>query len=183
MNTLAVRIALVAVAGLSLGACSSYGNDGHGYSRVAVGIRSGYYSDPYYGWYDGYYYPGSGYYVWDHQGYRHRWSGSHQRYWKSRRGDRRAHSDWSGYNHRRLGDYRAAPQQRYREQRTDPRRYHEQRPTAVQRYWGQRPVAASPTKQRAERSRPSARSSVENSGRRDRQDRRGDDRKRHKKDD
>ena len=70
---------------LALGGCAY--DDGYGYGGVSVG--SGYYGgggyyDPYYGpgyyqpglysgWYDGFYYPGSGYYVYDRGGRRSRW--------------------------------------------------------------------------------------------------------------
>lgn len=126
MNTLTVRVALLAAAGLSLGACSTYGPDGYGYSRVAVGVGSGYYADPYWGWYDGYYYPGSGYYIWDRRGYRHRWNDHHQNYWHARRGHRSVGDNWSGYQYRRLGDYRphrarSSATQRYRDQRAEHR--------------------------------------------------------------
>lgn len=86
---------------LALGGCY---DDGYGYGGVSVG--SGYYGnggyyDPYYGpgyyqpglytgWYDGFYYPGSGYYVYDRGGRRQRWSDSQRRYWEARRAERRA---------------------------------------------------------------------------------------------
>src|SRR3546814_8244907 len=64
---------------LALSGCYGY-DDGYGYGGVSVG--SGYYGssyyDPYYGgnygWYNGYYYPGAGYYVYDRGGKRHRWN-------------------------------------------------------------------------------------------------------------
>jgi len=39
---------------------------------------------PGYGWYDGYYYPGSGYYVYDQHRNAHRWSDAQRRYWEWR---------------------------------------------------------------------------------------------------
>ena len=137
MSTLAVRFALIAVAGLSLGACASYGPGGYGYSRVGVSIGSGYYSDPYYGWYDGFYYPGSGYYVWDRYGYRHPWTARHQRYWMARRADRHWGHNWSGYRYRRLGDYHRAPQ-RYRDRNGRPGGYYRYRSDRDERAEGAR---------------------------------------------
>ena len=198
MNALVVRAALVAIAGLSLGACSTYGPDGYGYSRVAVGYGSGYYSDPYYGWYDGYYYPGSGYYVWDRNGYRHRWSSRHQRYWYARRGDRRVHDNWSGYQYRRKGDYHAAPAYRhrgrpdaarghgYRDGRPDARdgtRYSGRRPEANQRRDTERHHVDAPRRyrdQRADRPSRSERHDARSERRGQREERRG---KRQKRDD
>ncbi|MFN6934948.1 MAG: hypothetical protein ACK4NZ_07330 [Tsuneonella sp.] len=154
MNRLIIRTAIVALAGISLGACSSYGPGGYGYSRFAVGVGSGYYSDPYYGWYDGFYYPGSGYYVWDRQGYRHRWSDRHRHYWENRRGNRHPGVNWGGYQYRRLGDYRAPVTRRYRDDRPyagSPTRYRDQRGAAENRreYRDSRPERAE--RQRAER--------------------------------
>ncbi len=187
MNTLAVRAAMVAIAGLSLGACSTYGSDGYGYSRVAVGYGAGYYSDPYYGWYDGYYYPGSGYYVWDRQGYRHRWTSRHQRYWLARRGDRRVHSDWSGYQHQRRGDYRAGQSHRYRDRApttVQRQHYREGNPAVTQRrYSGERPHAEAPRHYRDQRAERPARGRGHDA----RSDRRGKGNshrdRRHKRDD
>lgn len=105
------RHRLLAAAGLvgalALGGCY---DDGYGYGGVSVG--SGYYGggyyDPYwnnggyypggYGWYDGFYYPGNGYYVYDRGGRRHRWSDTQRRYWEARRGDGRWRGDrnWQG---------------------------------------------------------------------------------------
>src|SRR3546814_1750331 len=48
--------------------------------------RPGYYG----GWYDGYYYPGSGYYVYNRSGHRQRWSEGQRRYWEGRREARRS---------------------------------------------------------------------------------------------
>ncbi len=104
--------ALAVVAGFSLSACA-YGE--YGYGGVSVGLGSGgYYDDydPYYGsyydpfydgyygsrarfgrgyssgfgWYDGFYYPGTGFYVYDRFRQRHRWNDGQRRYWEGRRG-------------------------------------------------------------------------------------------------
>ena len=96
-------LALAAVAGLAACSSSDYGRHGYGYSRVGVGVG---YASPYYGWYDGFYYPGTGYYVYDRQGSRHRWRDSDRRHWEGRRHDGHGRDNWSGYHHRRDGDDR-----------------------------------------------------------------------------
>jgi hypothetical protein len=97
-----IRAATLAIAaGLSLSACVY--DDGYGYGGLSVGYGSaGYYDgyyDPYYGghygrssygyapywgWYNGYYYPGTGYYVYDSYRRPHRWNDHQQRYWVDR---------------------------------------------------------------------------------------------------
>lgn len=88
---------------LALGGCAY--DDGYGYGGVSVGTgyygNGGYYGDGYYGptgyyqpgfyngWYDGFYYPGSGYYVYDRGGRRQRWNDGQRRYWEGRRAERR----------------------------------------------------------------------------------------------
>ena len=90
-----VAAGLIGAAALGLSACT----DGYGYSGVSLGYGSGYYDDyygggyygsPYWGWYGDYYYPGSGYYVYDRYRRPHRWSDSQRRYWEGRR------HDWRG---------------------------------------------------------------------------------------
>ncbi|SFP93981.1 hypothetical protein [Sphingomonas rubra] len=93
--------------GLSTAACT----DGYGYSGVGVGVAGGYadpyyggygnglYGDPYYagglsyggvgsyyGWYNNFYYPGTGAYVYDRYRRPHRWNAGQRRYWEGRRG-------------------------------------------------------------------------------------------------
>ncbi len=106
IKTLAVG-ALIA-SGFALSACTE---DGYG-GGVAVGYSDwdpyygGFRADPYWGWYGDYYYPGTGYYVWDRRGYRHRWSDRHRRYWEGRRGHYRDRRDnWNDYRYQRR-DYR-----------------------------------------------------------------------------
>ena len=79
--------ALVSLGGLS--ACT----DGYGYSGVSVGYGvadswdpyyGGYRADPYWGWSGDYYYPGTGYYVYDRQNVRHRWNDQQRGYWQGR---------------------------------------------------------------------------------------------------
>lgn len=99
-------IALGAAAAAMLTACV---DDGYG-GGVSVGYRSvGYYSDfydgaygtPYYGWYRGYYYPGSGYYVYDRDRRPVRWTEGQRHYWNRRgqgwRGSSRG-EEWRGFD-------------------------------------------------------------------------------------
>lgn len=92
-----LRIAiLTAAASLGLAGCAT--NDGYygrGYydSGYAVG-----YGSPYYGWNDGFYYPGTGYYVYDRGGVRHSWNDRQRSYWEGRRDGRyQARDNWRGY--------------------------------------------------------------------------------------
>ena len=91
--------AFILVSGLSLSACATYGDYGYGYGRhgyggygssISIGIGAG----DYYGWNRGYYYPGTGYYVYDRYRRPYRWDGYQQRYWTNR------HNYWR-QNHRR----------------------------------------------------------------------------------
>ncbi len=54
---------------------------GAGYSRYGYG----YGFDPYWGWNDGFYYPGTGYYVYDRYRRPFRWTDAQRRYWELRR--------------------------------------------------------------------------------------------------
>jgi hypothetical protein len=108
--------AAVAAAGLALGLGGCMGDYGYG----GVGYASDYYGDygygnyggygygpslaygGYGGWYNDFYYPGQGIYVFDRSGRRSRWNDGQRRYWEGRRGQwqgqrgesRRA--DWNG---------------------------------------------------------------------------------------
>ncbi|HVE00734.1 MAG TPA: hypothetical protein VNB78_03445 [Sphingomicrobium sp.] len=108
MRIPSLRLAAVALmSGISLGGCA-YGYDPYGpYGGVSVGYGYGsgypyggygYGYDPYYsygsyggyygspfGWYDNYYYPGTGIYVYDRYRTRHVWTDSQKRYWSDRR--------------------------------------------------------------------------------------------------
>ena len=104
------RPALLLAATAALGACSTYG--GFGGTSVSVGYGNGGYYPyryspySYYGWYDGYYYPGAGYYIYDSYGRRHRWSDRHRHYWEGRRdGRRNGGENWDGYRRDRDGRY------------------------------------------------------------------------------
>ncbi len=101
--------ALAAVAAAGLAACTTP----YGYGGVSVGAGSGYYGSnygygygggypgygygydagypgyglgyaPYWGWNDNFYYPGTGYYVYDIYRRPHRWSDAQRRYWRER---------------------------------------------------------------------------------------------------
>jgi hypothetical protein len=105
MNAGKFRAAALAVgATLGLAACSTYG-DGYGYGpSYGAGLSygyDGYYDDYYgygpgYGWYDGFYYPGSGYYVFDRAGRRHAWNDRQRDHWSHRGGDRSGRPAWEG---------------------------------------------------------------------------------------
>jgi hypothetical protein len=101
----ALAIGAAAAAALTLGGCY---NDGYGYGGVSAGIGSGgYYGggyDPYYGggfgypaygWFDNFYYPGNGYYVYDRGGRRFPMRDRDRQHWHSRGGDRQA-GNWRG---------------------------------------------------------------------------------------
>lgn len=96
------------VGAMTLGGCY---DDGY-YGGMSVGTGyyggGGYYGDGYYGptgyyqpggyggWYDNFYYPGSGYYVYDRGGRRQRWNDGQRRYWEGRRAERRDDDRWRG---------------------------------------------------------------------------------------
>lgn len=87
---------------VGLGLASSACTDGYGYSGLDVGYGSAGYYDPYYdglgyagyggygvgnfGWYNNFYYPGTGVYVYDRYRRPYRWNDGQRRYWESRRG-------------------------------------------------------------------------------------------------
>jgi len=108
--------AAIAAAGLSigLGGCmGDYGYGGVGYaSDYYDGYGGGYGYGPslayggygggyggYGGWYDNYYYPGAGVYVFDRSGRRSRWNDGQRRYWEGHRGG------WNGQHGPRPGQY------------------------------------------------------------------------------
>ena len=134
-------VAAVATLGaLALGGCAyddyGYGGGyGYPYSGVSVGVGYGggydYYGSPYsaygyggmyspFGWYDDFYYPGTGFYVYDSYRRPHRWNDYQRRYWTqrtdtwrnrsgstwSRTNDTRStQPNWSGFNDRSRGDH------------------------------------------------------------------------------
>jgi hypothetical protein len=95
--------ALTVAAAIGLSACTTpygysgvsvgYGNSGYydpyygygyGYPRYGYS-RLGYGYSPYWGWNDGFYYPGSGFYVYDAYRRPFRWTTAQRRYWELRR--------------------------------------------------------------------------------------------------
>ena len=97
-----IATAALAAASLALGGCA-YDDYGYGGVNVGYGVAGGYggYDDGYYGypgaaygypayagygsgWYNDFYYPGSGYYVFDRGGRRSRWNDGQRRYWQQR---------------------------------------------------------------------------------------------------
>jgi hypothetical protein len=100
---------LAGAATLALGGCY---DDGYGYGGVSVGAGSvyggGYGYDPYYdgygyggypayGWFDGFYYPGNGYYVYDRGGRRFQMRDRDRQHWQG--GGRNGQAgNWRGRN-------------------------------------------------------------------------------------
>lgn len=88
----------LAIAATTLGGCVY---DDYGYGGVNVGYGV---ADPYYGynagygglggWYNDFYYPGTGVYVIDRRGGRHRWNDDQRRYWENR--GRQNRPGWGG---------------------------------------------------------------------------------------
>jgi len=113
--------------GYGYGGYGSYGNYGYGgcydpwsgaggyggydpYGFPYGGYGYGSCGGSYWGWNDGYYYPGTGYYVYDRYRRPHVWSDSQKRYWserveKARRTEgtssRPLRENWSGFNRQR----------------------------------------------------------------------------------
>lgn len=101
-----IRAALIAASAV-IGFTGCMGDD-YGYGGVSMGYGSGY-SYPYYGWYDDFYYPGTGYYVYDRGGRRHTWNDGQRRYWEGRRGtrtNRELRENWRDYRGDRRADRR-----------------------------------------------------------------------------
>jgi len=130
MRVLNLRLAALTVAsGIALGGCAydAYGPGYGAYSGVSVGVGygggygypyggyySGYYGAPF-GWYDDFYYPGTGIYVYDSYRRPRMWNDRERHYWMQRNGGWRQHNNatispngtrtvqpnWSGFDHRR----------------------------------------------------------------------------------
>lgn len=123
----ALALGLAGAATLALGGCYQ---DGYGYGGVEVG--AGYYDSPYggygygdayeggayygggyygggypaYGWFDGFYYPGSGIYIYDRGGHRRQMRDGDWRHWRSGGGEGhagRGPGDGYGYGGRGPG--------------------------------------------------------------------------------
>lgn len=113
MRALHLRTAAVLlVAGVGLGGCASYSPFGYG-NGVSIGYGNNGYYDPYYsrygsryagyspyGWYDGFYYPGAGYYVYDQYRNPYYWNDYQRRYWTVRRKDPSVREVWTDFARR-----------------------------------------------------------------------------------
>ncbi|HVL77844.1 MAG TPA: hypothetical protein VM346_01000 [Sphingomicrobium sp.] len=132
---------LAAAGGLALGGCAYnglYGGASLGYGSAGYYDR---YFDPYHdpwyrgasywGWYDGFYYPGTGYYVYDRWRRPHVWNDLQRRYWSQRREHIRSRTgerfepreNWSGFTRERSRGANAAPPRRQRSvEEAQPRR-------------------------------------------------------------
>ena len=76
---------------------------GYGYGYSPYGYGAGYGYSPYYGWHNGYYYPGTGYYVYDRDRRRRTLTPAERAYWEQRASQpgttttRKLLDNWSGY--------------------------------------------------------------------------------------
>lgn len=120
---------LIAAGALTLGGCA-YGDMGYGFGYgggYGYGYGAPYYGDygygygdpyygaygpPYFGWYDDFYYPGVGIYVYDSYRRPHRWNDRQRSYWINRQQTWRNRSgastttvrqNWTGFNRRTGG--------------------------------------------------------------------------------
>ena len=90
--------------GVGVGYGNGYGAYGYdpyysGYSPYGYGSYG--YGSPYWGWNDGFYYPGTGYYVYDSYRRPHVWNSRQCSYWTSRQTSATTKSsNWSGFNRR-----------------------------------------------------------------------------------
>ena len=116
MRALHLRTAAVLLAaGVGLGGCASYSPYGYG-NGVSIGYGNGY-NDPYYGgygsryaagyspygWYDGFYYPGAGYYVYDQYRNPYYWNDYQRRYWTVRQKDPSVREVWTDFVRKHAG--------------------------------------------------------------------------------
>jgi len=96
LNSKVRTAVIVMAAALGLGGCASY-DRGYGYGGFDVGYASnGYYGGGLgygSGWYNDFYYPGSGFLVYDRGGRSYRWNNAQQRYWEGRRFNPRDRED------------------------------------------------------------------------------------------
>jgi hypothetical protein len=96
-----LRPAIIAAAAVAVTGCAENYYGRHAYVGADIA-----YAGPYYGWYDNYYYPGVGVYLYDRSGVRHRWSGGERHYWQTRRPRTHVTENWSGYGRDRPSQYR-----------------------------------------------------------------------------
>jgi len=106
---------LAAAGALTLGGCA-YGDYGYGLGYGSGYYGGGYYGggygnygygygSPYYGWYDDFYYPGAGIYVYDSNRHAHAWNDRQRSYWTNRQhnvttqsGGQTSRENWSGFS-------------------------------------------------------------------------------------
>jgi hypothetical protein len=124
-----------------------YGSGYYGYGgpSISVGIGSGYggypyyggygYGSPYYGWYDDYYYPGTGYYVYDTYRRPYVMTTTQRQYWSTRSPALRTATatrttvrpNWSGFNNKAARQQARSTREAAREERQqvqEDRRHH-----------------------------------------------------------
>lgn len=98
------KAALVAAALAGAATLASCTTGRGGYTGVQVGYNASW-GDPYWGWNEDYYYPGTGVYVYTTDRRRVRWNDAQRGYWEGRRGnwrgDRRWRSNWKEFRRRR----------------------------------------------------------------------------------
>jgi len=97
--------------GLGYGGYGGYGDYGYAYGPYGgYGAYPGYYGGfgaPYYGWYDSFYYPGSGIYVYDSYRRPRTWTSRERNYWMGRQRSTSTTTttttkpNWSGFNRHR----------------------------------------------------------------------------------
>lgn len=113
--------ATLAAAAVLTGCADPYGFDGPGYA--SAGYFGGFAGPGAAGWYDDFYYPGTGVFVYDRNRRPFRWNANQQRYWQGRalagrggrefREDRReVRENWRDFRQDRRGDDRAFRQDR-----------------------------------------------------------------------
>jgi len=113
-------ISLIAAGALALGGCAygdlgfgagygGYGAYDYGYGYGPYGGYGQYpayyggFGAPYFGWYDDYYYPGTGIYVYDSYRRPHVWNNRQRSYWTSRQTASNVttkSANWSGFSRR-----------------------------------------------------------------------------------
>ena len=98
--------------GVGVGYGNGYGAYGYdpyysGYSPYGYGSYG--YGSPYWGWNDGFYYPGTGYYVYDQYRRPYRWTDAQRNYWEQRRvrfnGTRRDRNQATVVTQQQWGDF------------------------------------------------------------------------------
>ena len=159
---LGLRLAALTAATVGLSGCVydvglGYASDGYGYNDYDCDPYSAF--DSYYdcdnsygfynigfggGWYDSFWYPGHGYYVFDNYGRRFNMRDNHRRYWGDRRQrwyrENRGHDGGRGYGHGRNHDDRRGDGRGYDRGRGDGNRVDAPRPTGAvsDGNWGRR---------------------------------------------